>query len=348
MRGVGAVALAIGLTGCVRAANPDTISLQAEASELRALVPQIAESLEDGYVIPAIGARYAAMLRSNLSKGRYNGIVNRAEFAKMVTTDLQAVAADGHLRIVEDDSRGGPRAGSQSSPPEGRPGNLFPRAPALEEPKWISEGVAYLRFNEFPPDPGVTAAVAQFMRDHAAAKSIIIDARKLRGGGLQQMNVMLPYLFSQETTLLVMDLPEAVIAKRGPPPDIDDPSLRRIAGPVGILRRAHVIQPHPTEHRLFGAKVFYLISGRTASAGEHLALALKRTRRGVLIGEHTAGANHFGGMEPVGSGLSLFLPVGRTLDPDTGEDWEGRGIEPDISVTADGALEEALRLSEVN
>ncbi|MEO5866599.1 MAG: hypothetical protein ABIS14_14830 [Sphingomonas sp.] len=30
-------------------------------------------------------------------------------------------------------------------------------------------------------------------------------------------------------------------------------------------------------------------------------------------------------------GLAVFLPVGRTVDPDTGRDWEGDGIRPILS-----------------
>jgi C-terminal processing protease CtpA/Prc len=39
----------------------------------------------------------------------------------------------------------------------------------------------------------------------------------------------------------------------------------------------------------------------------------------------------------------VFLPVGRTIDPDTGKDWEGAGIAPDVPVAPTLALEEALR-----
>jgi C-terminal processing protease CtpA/Prc len=64
-----------------------------------------------------------------------------------------------------------------------------------------------------------------------------------------------------------------------------------------------------------------------------------------LIGERTAGANHFGGIEPIGAGLAAFIPVGRTYDPDTGKDWEGTGIVPDIEVPVDQALDRALALA---
>jgi C-terminal processing protease CtpA/Prc len=73
-----------------------------------------------------------------------------------------------------------------------------------------------------------------------------------------------------------------------------------------------------------------------------LALAFKHTGRATLIGETTAGANHFGGFERIGGGLAVFLPVGRTIDPATGKDWEGTGIVPDVAVAPTLALQEAL------
>ena len=51
---------------------------------------------------------------------------------------------------------------------------------------------------------------------------------------------------------------------------------------------------------------------------------------------------------PIRIGYSAFIPTGRTFDPDTGEGWEGVGVKPDIVVTADNALDEALKLAGVN
>ena len=301
-------------------------------------IETLAALLESSYVIPAQGGRHAAMLRRNLARGAYAGIEGRGAIAARLTADLRAVAADGHLRVEPEGGAGPVRVARVSM------GHPMRRPPPIEDAGWIADGVACIRFHEFPGDPDTVAAVDRFMADHAAARAIIIDARSHRGGGVAEMNVLLSYLFARETTLVFMDLAEALVRRKGPPPD-DGPEVRRIAGPPGVFRREHVAIPNRTETRLFGAKVFYLVSSRTASAAEHLALALKRTHRAVLVGEHTAGANHFGGYEPLGDGLAVFLPVGRTLDPDTGSDWEGSGIQPDVAVPADRALDEALRLA---
>jgi C-terminal processing protease CtpA/Prc len=91
-----------------------------------------------------------------------------------------------------------------------------------------------------------------------------------------------------------------------------------------------------------------LTSKKTGSAGEHLALSLKRTGRATLIGESTAGAGHYGNVMRMGPSYAAFVPVGRTFDPDTNEGWEGVGVKPNVEVPADKALDEALNLAGVS
>lgn len=90
------------------------------------------------------------------------------------------------------------------------------------------------------------------------------------------------------------------------------------------------------------AKVYLLVSNKSASAAEHFALALKSSGRATLIGEATAGANHWGGGQPINDHFGVWLPVGRTYDIRTGADWEGGGVAPDIAVDPKQALVLAL------
>lgn len=312
-------------------------------------IDMLADQLATRFVDPATGQRYADMLHAKLAAGEYDHVDDAKAMAQRLTQDLQAVAADGHLRVdvasetgaLRGPGPGGPRriegAPSQASAP------VDP--PSVAETRWIADGVAYIRFNQFAGEPASVAAVQAFVNDYAAAKAIVIDTRTLvHGGGMAEMDALFPHLFDRETVLV-----EMATAKRdapgGAPRPVGGNTLREVAGPAGLLVRQHVAIPSATDHRLAQAKVFYLTSKRTRSAGEHFALALQRTHRGTLIGERTAGANHFGGFEPIGAGLVAFIPVGRTYDPDTGKDWEGTGIVPDVEVPADQALDKALALA---
>jgi CubicO group peptidase (beta-lactamase class C family) len=307
------------------------------------VVTSLADQLEARYVRKDVGARYAAALRANLVHGAYDAIVDRDVLADRLTRDLDAVSHDGHLRVASETAIARPSSGLPPLPrgPNAAPAAGHARPPAIADLGWLADGVAYIRFNEFPGDPETVAAVDRFMAEHASARALIIDARAHHGGGAAEMDAMLPYLYASETVLVDMEAAEQ--PGRAPLAAAASANLRPVAAPPGWIRREHIVTPHPTEHRLFAAKVFYLTSSRTFSAAEHLGLALKRTGRATLIRERIGGGNHFGGFEPLGDGLFVFLPVGRTFDPVTGADREGVGIAPDIEVPAERALEEALR-----
>jgi C-terminal processing protease CtpA/Prc len=305
------------------------------ADEARKTALDLADKLGEAYVFPDVAKRYAAMLRTNAASGAYDQIHSARALAQRLTLDLRAVSPDAHLAVTLRAPEPAMQQASMRHVPR------FPWKP-IEEERWLAPGIAYIRFNVFPGDDATVAAVRDFMLTHATAKTIIFDNRTHHGGGLAEMNAMFPYLFAKPTVLVDMDTRESV----GEPDQ--EPFVRKVAGPAGVIRREHYVEPSTTEKRLFKAKVFVLTSGATGSAAEHMTLSLKRTHRATIIGEPTAGAGHYGGELPVGDKFQAFIPVGRTFDPDNGKDWEGTGVEPDVAVPAKDALVEALVRSGVN
>lgn len=305
-----------------------------DTGEARATALDLAEKLEYGFVFPETGRRYAAALRAKATAGGYDGLADWKALSTALTTDVQAVAPDGHFRV---------NAGRPSAPPRAAEGATAPAAPpkAIEAAKWLAPGVAYIRFSGFPGDPATVAAADAFMAAHADAEALIIDIRTNGGGGLGEMDAILPYLYARPTGLVVMDTRAQVERQHGAIMP-DGPTLRRLTSSDDVVRREHHVAPHASETRLRDAKVYLLTANRTGSAAEHFALALKRTKRATLVGEKTAGAGHFGGFAPVGKNFAAFIPVGRTYDPDTGRGWEGVGVAPDVAVPAERALAEAL------
>ena len=222
----------------------------------------------------------------------------------------------------------------------------MPALPPVEQARWLAPGIAFVRFNLFPGDEAAVAAANRFMADHADAKTIIFDIRTHRGGGLAEMDAIFPYLFARPSTLVTMDTRASVERAGGNPLD-DGPTLRRVPAGDDLVRREHFVTPHANEKRLFDAKVYVLTSSVTGSAAEHFALSLKRTHRATLIGATTGGAGNYGGFRRIGDNFSAFVPVGRTFDPDTGNGWEGTGVDPDVAVPPERALVEALTRSGV-
>ena len=323
------------------------------AAEAKKLAGELATMLEEGYVFPDTARKYAAALRTKAAAGGYDGVATAEGFADTVTADLRAVSPDNHLRVMlGQPGPGGPgprrvvvrrparERGAAAQPGPGPAPVARPRPQPIELARELAPGVAYIRFTMFPGAPEVVEAARKFMADHADAKTIIFDIRTHRGGGLAEMDAIFPWLFDKPTPLVRMDTRASVERQHGNP-IAGFTSLRDIPTDEDVIRREHFVNPG-ADKRLFDAKVYVLTSNFTASAAEHFALSLKRTRRATLIGEATGGAGHYGGVQRLGDKFGVFIPVGRTFDPDTGKGWEGGGVAPDVPVAAERALVEAL------
>lgn len=297
----------------------------------------LADELEKAFVFPEQGRAYAAMLRRNAAAGRYAAVIGE-DAARLLTADLQAVAPDGHLKVraVATDTRDDAATERSAT---ALATSKYP--PLIERAGWIAPGIAFIRINAFMPDPEETAAVAEFMAGHADAEAVIFDIRTHRGGGLEQMDVIFPWLFGVDTRLVTMAMRRSVEEEHGTPFG-ETASLRLLAGTPQETMRDHWAMPN-ADTRLRDAKVYLLTSERTGSAAEHFALAMKHTGRATLVGSRTAGANHFGDGIPLPGGFETFMPVGRTFDPVTGKDWEGDGVQPDVAVAPARALEWVLQ-----
>jgi C-terminal processing protease CtpA/Prc len=294
-------------------------------------------------------------LQANADAGLYDALQGD-DLAQRLGDDLQGLARDGHLRVMFQGAGGGggprivikvPADAAGGPAPPGRQPVIVRMAPPpeIEHAGWIAPGIAFVRFNLFSGSPETLAAVNRFMAAHADAKAVIFDLRTHMGGGLDEMDLIFPWLFDQPTRLVTMATRRSV-DEAGGSPIADVPTLRVVQADPAFVTREHWVTPHG-DRRLSKAKVYLLTSGFSASAAEHFALAFKHTGRATLIGRSTYGANHFGAEQDLGGAYTAFVPVGRTFDPTTGKDWERVGITPDIDIAAEDALAKALTLEGV-
>ncbi|GAB4480095.1 MAG: S41 family peptidase [Erythrobacter tepidarius] len=348
MRGVllAAVAALVPFCAAAKEAPADVAPASAPASPFdrlvaREAVASLADHLEADFVSPEAGLAYAGMLRARLAEGSYDSFPDQRAFAEAVTADLQKVHRDAHLavHVVPPEERGGPQAERPGASPD-------PARNTITRSGWEADGVAYIAFDAFFGTPGTMAALERFIAQYAGARALIIDIRAHHGGGLAEMDLLFPHIFAKPTTLVAMDIRASVAERSGGGPV--EGRLRRVAAPDSIVRYEHYVEP-AANGAFQRSAVYVLTSKHSVSAAEHLALALKRSGRAVLVGETTYGAGNFGGMVPLDTGLTYaaFVPYGRTFDPDTGLGWEGTGVAPDVAVAAEEALAKALKLAGV-
>ena len=335
---VGAAALSV---GAVASAQPqvtasivqnDAKQAPIGAGEGRAVAQKLADDLVGNFVFRDKAEDYAAMLRRNAAAGRYD-TGKRGEVAKLMTEDLLAVHKDGHLRLfVADGTERGRQTSADAGPPSGWP-------PLIQSAKTIAPGVAYIRFTAFWGTPEEIAGVRKWLAENLDAKTLIFDLRNHHGGGLDEQDVIFSYLYGEKTPLVKMALAKQLYdAGRSP---LEPGSTLVFVAEGDKMVGTHSAVPG-ADTPLRKAQVLVLVSNRSGSAAEHFALALKTTGRATLIGEATAGANHFGGGRPINENFGVWMPIGRTYDIKTGKDWEGAGIAPDIAADPRQALVVAL------
>jgi C-terminal processing protease CtpA/Prc len=103
--------------------------------------------------------------------------------------------------------------------------------------------------------------------------------------------------------------------------------------------------PFVPGERLADAPVYVLTSKDTFSAGEEFAYNLQTRQRATLVGETTAGGAHPGSPHRLHPHFEAFIPGGRAINPVTNDNWEGRGVAPDVPVPSEEALEAAYKLA---
>src|SRR5207344_2283588 len=70
-----------------------------DAPTRTAVIKNLTNELNDGYVFPEVAKKMEADLSDRVSKGEYNSITTARAFAEKLTADLQSVSHDKHLRV---------------------------------------------------------------------------------------------------------------------------------------------------------------------------------------------------------------------------------------------------------
>lgn len=300
------------------------------APKYRDATAELADLLHTYYLFPDVGEQYASYLRSRAARGDYDSMASDLDFVASLTDGLQGVSEDAHLRVsVASDG-----ATSRRSP-QRSPGNVIQNA------TWLSDGVAYVAITGLPESEKARNAMVRFLEEYEGADALVLDLRFCPGGSLSVMDELFSRLYGEPTHLLTMDMRSGaggVLESSF----MSQPSLEQQDAPPGIVRWHHVARPISGDDPWADTRVFVL-SDLTASACEHLTLALKRTGRATIVGGRTRGAGHFGDTQRFGDGrFEVFVPVGRTYDPQTNKGWEGGGILPHVEVTPERALEHVI------
>jgi hypothetical protein len=302
-----------------------------DAAQRRAVVDSTARVLEARYADSAAAVRLGAHLRGRLAAGAYDRIADPAALGAALTTDLQSVRPDKHLRFSYEPTREYSVTGVDGAAPasrgpgpvrwgriDGRDSAAIARTNfAFDAVERLEGNVGYLRLSQFVPlDYSRETAVAA-MAFLAHSDAVILDLRRNPGGSPELVELILSYFMGPEPVTFLTTYSRAT--RTG----AERRTLREVPG-----------------QRMPEVPLYVLTSGNSGSAAETFAYAVQRLRRGTVVGETTAGAGTGGAKQSVGAGLALFVPQFQVT---SGPGYERTGVTPDVPTPAADALAVAHR-----
>lgn len=284
------------------------------------LINKVCELIESQYVFPDVARDISAMLRDRLAAGKYAAIATHDEFAELVTADLRKVNDDRHLVV----SRIPPSQRDATNEDESFERRLVLMREhnfGFEDIRLLDDNIGYLKITAFIEAwyPGAGEAATDAMAAVSGADCLIFDLRENGGGHPTMIQLLMTYLFD------------------GEPRHLNSFYLRETDS-----EKQFWTLPHVPGNRMPNVPVYVLTSNDTFSGAEEFAYNTRVMERGTVVGEVTGGGAHPGGEHPLDEVLEIFIPDGRAINPVTGTNWEGVGVEPNILCDAADALDRAL------
>jgi ribosomal protein L40E len=285
------------------------------------IIRRLAEKITAHYILPEEAKDICACLHGHLQAGDYEECSEAEVFALALTLHLQEVNHDEHLwvrwhpeALPEEDGhlRLNPKWQDEERQRASLENNGFHKAERLPG------NIGYLDIRYFHRTEWGSEAASAAMQNIANTHALIIDLRKCRGGYPGMVALVASYLFGSQPVL-----------------------VDRIYWRDEDRTQEFWTSPE-VPYRRYGDKPAYVLTSRaTFSAGELCAHVLQANKRGTVIGEKTDGGSHLGVSYRLHPHFEAFIPIGRSIDPLTGEDMEGVGITPDISIPQAHALKAA-------
>jgi hypothetical protein len=279
-------------------------------------------NLSEFYIFPETAKKMEEALRARQKKGGYDAADDAETFARMLTRDLQEISHDKHLRV-----NFVPRVLPKDEPKRTPDGEAQIRTQmersncAFEKAERLASNIGYLKFNAFadPAVCGPTATAAMNFLGNVDA--IIFDLRDNGGGDPKMIALLSTYLFGESTHLN----------------DLYDRKKDTTT--------QYWTLPYVPGKRLTGKPVFVLTSKRIFSGAEEFSYNLKNLKRATIMGETTGGGAHPVSGHRIDDHFMIGVPFARAVNPISKMNWEGTGVEPDVKVPADEALDVAKKMA---
>jgi C-terminal processing protease CtpA/Prc len=297
--------------------NDKTVDAKAQ----KAVIEELVKDLNENYVFPEVAQKMGDDLMARLKKNEYSQITDAVQFANKLTEDMQAISSDKHLR-VRYSARELPVRATRTEPTEeerkqmeayGRDINY-----GFAKVERLQGNIGYVELRGFFDHEQGEQTVKYAMNFLGNTEALIFDLRRNGGGSPEMVALISSYLFGDKPV-----------------------HLNSLYWRQGDVTNEFWTKPEKANIKFEGKPVYVLTSDRTFSAAEEFSYNLKNLKRATIVGETTGGGAHPGGSFRLSKHFSAFIATGRAISPITKTNWEGTGVEPDVKISKEKALDKA-------
>ncbi len=296
-----------------------------DAATRTAVIDTLLKELNDGYVFPETAKKMETDIRARVTAKEYDYVTSASEFAQKLTTDLQSVSKDKHIRVRYSANviplRTDRREPTEAEREQGRWFNKRINF-GFEKVERMNGNIGYIdlrNFNDHEAGAETVAAAMAFLQN---TEALIFDLRQNGGGNPFMIALISSYLFGDK------------------PVHLNDLYWRKENKTDEFWTK-----PESAKVKFANKDIYVLTSNYTFSGAEEFSYNLKNLKRATIIGETTGGGAHPGGMVRLHDHFGVFIPVGRAINPISKTNWEGTGVEPDIKAPKEQALKIAYLMA---
>jgi C-terminal processing protease CtpA/Prc len=289
---------------------------------LHEIIEELIKQLGEKYVFPEKVQEIAASLRQHLEQGIYDDVRDGELLAQMITEQLRAVSHDKHLRLIYqadgvsihiDDNE------AYTSEEIERIRQKKQQNYGLKKVEILDGNIGYFQMNTFvhPHFAGESMRAAMAFLAHTQA--LIIDLRANGGGEGLMVQFLCSYFFDAFESEQIQ--------------------LNGLYDRRKDLLHQYWVFPYVPGTRYLDKPIYLLTSHRTFSAAEEFTYNLQQLKRALVVGETTRGGAHAGLCYPINAHFEAFIPNMRAINPISKTNWEGVGVQPDLPVAQEEALD---------
>ncbi len=319
------VVILIALISFVVLAAEVTMPVLTKAEKAQ-VIDSLSTSMKNLYVFPDIGEKVAKLLEENSKNGAYNSITDPFLLSQQLTTDLRSVNGDKHLALQyapEQIAQNKGVAANDETAKKQQALDLARDNYGFKEIKILPGNIGYIKFNEFAGNQEAFKTAIGAMAFLANSDAIIFDLTENGGGDPAMIQLITSYLYPEGETQ-----------------HLNSFFLRE----TGVTTQAWTLPFVPGKCNP-NAEVYVLTSSFTFSGAEEFAYNLKNLKRATIIGEITGGGAHPVNFYPINDIFIAKIPFGRAVNPITKTNWEGTGVEPNVTVPSSKAFDTAYKLA---